>query len=916
MEQLDTHQRKPSRQSAFSASKESGYVEQEKGAAQRIVEEAEANPNSMSPEKYLAAKDKVARLKRKEAKLAESTPSLTEIDSVGGVLDFAGGIAGGLLGTYGSYASNLGDVYQNKKNAMIADIPEDERTPEAKDHASNMAIASLALDTPLAGGVAGALAKGTGKAVIKGVIKDMAEDVLTNSAQSMAEQSGRGQDVDLGSVAEAGASGLLGGTMARVPAKAIGHVKNKVFEAAKDPNSSTAQVVESVRTGIDNVYGRRFATQERAFKRDGNVAGMKLHKDLREEMDILRKTEMGRGSELLKETNSLFKRKDQQNFIDALSGKKDFSEFSPEQQKNIMEVRQLLDEEFNRGVTEGHGKLKDVQQTNKDGSLKFTKKGKPMMKKQRVLEKVDNYVPLTPDAKILKANRLDAIADLVAEGKYNQKQATKVIDVYLADNKQGHVPNSRSVVKQLLAGHLPKKGAGKPKSNSNLDQSRMIEASQEWQSKYSNGDLIGGLKEWNKRRAHSVALDTFVGIDGAKLAQRLGEVAKASKEPLDTKYFSDVANAVDLYDRGVGANLAQGNRLALSTAKSMANFAYLPLTALSSLTETFNLATKVGVVPWAMAQGKMIGSVAQNMMGHAFKGVPKPELHKQTALAGRAWDTSVDQLSSRLGESTTGNFSKGMESFNDKFFKLTMQSPINYMNNIAAVHAMQAQIKNDINVIGKENATERYKNAAKRLEELGIDIKDPSVVSAFKTRSGDAYNQMMPSVINRFTRDIVLNPTTFDKPAWSSTGWMSMFSQLQGYPMMWASQVFPRMMANASGKDKSLGQNFKDKANLAMTMSAMVLVSYLQESMKAEIRGQDKSEDELVFLAWSRAAAPYQVGNMLNAIQGKSGGLQGMMFGTPAVNILDDINTNLRNLMEGNLSPDNAVFAKQFKGLY
>jgi hypothetical protein len=229
---------------------------------------------------------------------------------------------------------------------------------------------------------------------------------------------------------------------------------------------------------------------------------------------------------------------------------------------------------------------------------------------------------------------------------------------------------------------------------------------------------------------------------------------------------------------------------------------------------------------------------------------------------------------------------------------------------------MQAQVKNDISIMGRDTGTPRYKLARERLEALGIDVDDSAVVSAFKTRSGSIYDEMMPSVINRFTRDIVLNPTAFDKPAWSSTGWMSMFSQLQGYPMMWASQVFPRMLAGASGTGKVGAEKLKSQADMAMTMSAMVLISYLQESMKAEMRGQDKTEEELAFLAWSRAIAPYQVGNIMNAIMGEHGGFQGMLFGAPAVSIMDDIMTNLRAAIDGDISPDNAVFIKQFQGAY
>jgi hypothetical protein len=924
MSEVETHAYVPPKKSSFDAAQESAHLEQEKGAEFRKVMEYEEDNLSMSEEEYKYHKSQVDYIKQQQHELSLATPALGEIDSVGGAVDFTKSIVGDMVGTYQSYGKNIGDVYQNTVHAMIADIPEDERTPDAIEHAKSMAAVYLGMDVPLPiTGLIGGVAKGVGKSIVKGAAKDMTEDFVTNAVQAAASESGRNREVTLKDTALAGGMGIVASTAMRVPAKGLGEAKKYIFKAATDPDTPTAKVVEAVQNAVDGVYGRRGQKQERIFRNEDNLEGVKFHRDIRENMDITRKVELGKGEELKKISKSLFKKKDNKDMMDYVSGRPTNRNFTPEQRANLDEWKVMIAEEHVRATKAGHGKWqeKGVPQWNKDGTPKLYKrgvrKGEQKTGSGRVLQKVEGYIPITPDSKILEARFDEAVADLISEGKYDAESAPSIIKGYMNADKAGFVPDTRGVVKQLQSGILPKSVEGRPRGNSNLDQSRVIDASQEWQTKYSSKLLIDSLSEWNKRRAHTVALDTYVGVDGAVLATSMGKVAKAQtgagKTPLDPRWFSDMAQAVDLYDRGVGASLTPGNRTLLSYAKSAANFAYLPLTALSSMTETFNLATKVGALPWLMAQTKMVGSIGQNMMGHAFKDVPKPELHKQLALAGRAWDTSTDQLASRLGE--TGGLTKGMEYVNDKFFKLTLQSPINYMNNVAAVHAMNAQLKNDINMLDSRNP-KRKKAAEERLTDLGIDINDADMVSGFKTRSGAAYQSNMPKVINRFTRDIVLNPTAFDKPAWSSTGWMSMFSQLQGYPMMWASQVFPRMMAQASGKDKDMGQNIKDKANLAMTVSAMVLISYLQESMKAEIRGQDKDEDELAFLAITRAVLPYQVGNMMNAIMGQNGGLQGMLFGTPAVNIMDDITANLRHLQEGNLSPDNAILLKQFKGVY
>jgi hypothetical protein len=938
MNEIETHAYEVPKLDAYSASRDAALLEQKKGEAQRKVMGYETDPTSMSEDDYNYYKGEVNYFKEEEYRLSQATPGLTDIDSVEEGWDFVKGTVGGMVGTYKGYAQNIGDVYQNKVHAMIADMAEEERTPENIDNAKAMAALSLGMDVPLPlTGLLGGVVKGVGKSAFKGVALDVAEDFATNAVQAAAEESGRNREVTAGDAVLAGVTGVVGGTVARVPAKAIGEAKNRVFAAAVDPNTSTGKVVEGVKVVVNNVYGRRHQNQENIFVREGNTEGVKFHRDVRENIDIERKVQLAKSTELKKESMRLFKTRDLQMVKDYLNGnrtdlieemkgvnKVTSSRFSPEQLSNLDKWRKFLDDEHTRAEAEGHGTWhKNIPQWNADGTPQLHPRGKKKGQQKtaggRVLKKVDGYLPITPDAKTLVARFDEAVADLVADpqNKYDVETAKKVIQGYIDADKKGFVPDSRSVIKQLKEGVPPKKVAGRPRGNSNLDQSRMINASQAWQSKYSNANIFDALGEWGKRRAHTVAMDKYVGPDGAKLAKRLGMVGEIQNgkgmTPINPKYFGEVADSIDLYDRGVGASLTPGNRRILSTLKSIANVMYLPLTALSSLTETFNLGTKVNNLIWAQAQVKAIGSIGHNMMAESFKGVPKAEVHKQLALAGRAWDTSTDQMASRLDD---GGMTKGMEWFNDKFFKLTLQSPINYINNVAAVHAMQAQIKNDINIMGKESGHPRYKAARARLEDLGIDVDDSAVVSAFKTRSGAIYEEMMPYVINRFTRDIVLNPTVFDKPAWSSTGWMSMFSQLQGYPMMWASQVFPRMVAQATGAGKGVAEDLSDKANLAMTVSAMVLISYLQESMKAEIRGQEKSDEEMFVIAIERAALPYQLGNMRNAIMGKHGGFESMIFGAPGVSILDDIMGNMRHAIKGDLSLENAVFFKQFKDLY
>lgn len=348
------------------------------------------------------------------------------------------------------------------------------------------------------------------------------------------------------------------------------------------------------------------------------------------------------------------------------------------------------------------------------------------------------------------------------------------------------------------------------------------------------------------------------GLMAQANAQRGNAQAMTTAE-VDTFY-----NAMDAYQGTYGQFQSESAKKLASVARSISNVVALPLTALSSMTEPFNLAIKVGNVAASKAFVKALGSVSRDLISTFTGGiVDKSETNRQLLMTGRSFKNATTALNNRI----QGEFlSPAMQNFNNAFFHATGQTAINYLVNSMAVHAMDAQLKTDLTTINSRPKNSRaYMSAVERLNDLGISesiakamYKNPNIIDEYK-----------PSMVARFNRDVALNPEALDKPVWFSTGWGAMFTQLRGYPTMFANTILPKLYDLIDPRGKSGAELAVDLARFGATTGAIMFVGFLQESLKNEVRGNNLSDEEIFMKAYRNTLMPIHMGYLQDAATGQ-----------------------------------------------
>ncbi|QIW90863.1 UNVERIFIED_ORG: hypothetical protein GCAPEGMB_00548 [Vibrio phage V07] len=124
-------------------------------------------------------------------------------------------------------------------------------------------------------------------------------------------------------------------------------------------------------------------------------------------------------------------------------------------------------------------------------------------------------------------------------------------------------------------------------------------------------------------------------------------------------------------------------------------------------------------------------------------------------------------------------------------------------------------------------------------------------------------------MVARFNRDVALNPEALDKPVWFSTGWGAMFTQLRGYPTMFANTILPKLYDLIDPRGKSGAELAVDLARFGATTGAIMFVGFLQESLKNEVRGGNLSDEEIFMKAYRNTLMPIHMGYLQDAATGQ-----------------------------------------------
>lgn len=423
-----------------------------------------------------------------------------------------------------------------------------------------------------------------------------------------------------------------------------------------------------------------------------------------------------------------------------------------------------------------------------------------------------------------------------------------------------------------------------------------------------NEKMTDQLKQYVFSAAQRITYAEQLGKNNQKVNGLLADAnlkMKKGGEGLSRAEVDVLYDSLDAY-QGIYKQFEGENiRKAATIFRSVTNAIALPLTLLSSLTEPFNLAIKVGNINAGKAFLQALQSVTQDLIGTITMGaVPKSEVNKQLAMTGRAFKDATTALNNRINGDQMGKYTQG---FNNLFFHITGQTAMNYLVNSMAAHAAKSQAKNDIGIIASNPGTRAYNLALGRLNDLGIS-RDQAIALH---RDSTLLNQMMPKIVAKFNRDVALNPESFDKPLWMSTGWGAMFGQLRGYPTMFSNTVLPKFLDMLDPRGKTKSEMAVGTAQFMTTVGSIVAIGFLQESLKNEMKGGTQTEEETLVKAIKNTVLPMQVGYLQDIATGNAARVvQPASFG-----IMDRQTGLLYKAANGEAKLEDLPFLSSFKGV-
>jgi len=789
--------------------------------------------------------------------------SYKDIKSLGQLMDYVGeGLATGTpevaamffgkLGLVANAASYFGDtVNQQVEAGEEIDV----------GRAMVTAGAESLLNIPLAKGMTGMLSKldntnlteEAKKSVLVDLAKNFAVDGGTNGAQQVLRNYGVTGEFSTEDIDEA----IVGGMLVTSPLRLAQGVVDKAKQAELAEMASDHAVKNGDVAGADgfmqSALNFTVGTALRPVRRflEGTEAGQELNKrieNMRVEREVM-------AADLTNRINTLFA-----TVKDADKLRKDYAEG----RRDTTELQQL-----DSIMNDVHARANSKQGANLDAGF------------------IQNYLPTTFDAQKFDADTLHA----QYTRWYNEQVDKTTVDK--DGNRQPLITPEEALGKiksfKVALEKQDTEAAKMPRvtidENGNISAPNRVETSSPM--KYGqleksrqlgfipqhilNDQAISNnfkeqLQSYVQSAAHRITYAEQLGANNEILngliaqanAQR-GDAQAMTTAEVDTFY-----NAMDAYQGTYGQFQSESAKKLASVARSISNVVALPLTALSSLTEPFNLAIKVGNVAASKAFIKSLGSISRDLISTFTGGiVDKSEVNRQLLMTGRSFKNATTALNNRI----QGEFlSPAMQNFNNAFFHATGQTAINYLVNTMAVHAMDAQLKTDLSTINsRPKNTKAYMNAVERLNDLGISegiakamYKNPNIIDEYK-----------PSMVARFNRDVALNPEALDKPVWFSTGWGAMFTQLRGYPTMFANTILPKLYDMIDPRGKSGAELAVDLARFGATTGAIMFVGFLQESLKNEVRGNNLSDEEIFMKAYRNTLMPIHMGYLQDAATGQ-----------------------------------------------
>ena len=308
--------------------------------------------------------------------------------------------------------------------------------------------------------------------------------------------------------------------------------------------------------------------------------------------------------------------------------------------------------------------------------------------------------------------------------------------------------------------------------------------------------------------------------------------------------------------------------------------AHLPLATLSSITEPLILLSRVGItdapetasiiakslVAETKKTGQRIAQGVKRGLGGKTKNLKDldDEAWSEVYQTGLALEQAVlDRIEGLYGEALGTPLAKELQNM---FFKTNLLVQWTSAVQLAAFTTGKRLIVRNAEKLSKGGLKERQrKYLVEQLNDLGIDADE--AVRFYKNsvdkngnysgrlaKEQEFYDTKLLSGANRFTKEIILNPSTAEanRPLWYSTPAAQMLIQFAGYPTVFNNTVLKRFITDM--RDHPHQATPKILGTTMLMTSIAMMGNYIRnpEYFDKNVDGTPKSEGEIIIDGWQR----------------------------------------------------------------
>ena len=334
----------------------------------------------------------------------------------------------------------------------------------------------------------------------------------------------------------------------------------------------------------------------------------------------------------------------------------------------------------------------------------------------------------------------------------------------------------------------------------------------------------------------------------------------------------------DMYGYATGVDIPRINNPILrgmsDWGRLTQQMAHLPLATISSITEPLLLLARVGVTDSPAAAGEIARALKMETaktFDRAIKGIQRAAGKKTRGIkdledaewkelyeTGLALEQAVmDRIEGLTGDALTGSVAKNLQNM---FFKTNLLTQWTSAVQLASFNVGKKLIRRNIERLYKDeegivklNATTK-KYLQDQLEDLNVNPqlglawhRANIKTGAFdfgKASQADFYTKDIVNGANRFTKEIILNPSAAEanRPLWFGSPAGQLLMQFAGYPTVFNNTILKRFVTDS--KDYPLQTTPKILGTTMLMTSVAMMGNYIRSGGK---NWEQQEPGELVY---------------------------------------------------------------------